>query len=244
MGRKRFSIICMTLFVLFLQFSTVVYAEVISDPAEGWEELWSEMLIDITAIGVVFALIAAFLLFTYRRQRPGESGKGTALSPLAAFGWVVIPLFVFMADDIYLAAENFEHWAVIRNVPKNALVVEVEGYMWAWDFKYPEGIKTTNELRVPAGKPIHLKLTSRDVIHSLFLPDFRTKWDAVPGRENYLWFHPKKPGEHVLTCTEFCGMLHSSMSGKVIVMPEAEFNKWVEEKKEEIKKEAQNERSS
>lgn len=244
MRGKSLSGMLMAVPALFFLLVTSGYADVIHDPAEGWEELWREMLIDITVIGVIFALITLFLLFAYRRRKPGESGKGTALSPIAAFGWVVIPLFVFMADDIYLAAENFEHWGVIRNVPKNALVVEVEGYMWAWDFKYPEGIKTTNELRVPVGKPIHLKLTSRDVIHSLFLPDFRTKWDAVPGRENYLWFHPKKTGEHVLTCTEFCGMLHSSMSGKVIVMPEAEFNKWVEEKKDEIKKEVLNGRSS
>lgn len=233
-GKRLFGIL-KNVPVLFFLFITIGYADAIPDPVQGWEELWREMFLDIIVIGVIFALITLFLLFAYRRKSPSESGKGTVLSPIAAFGWVVIPLFVFMADDVYLAVKNFEHWAVIRNVPKNALVIDVEGYMWGWDFKYPDGIESTNELRVPAGKPVHLKLSSRDVVHSFYLPDFRTKWDAVPGRENYLWFYPKRPGEHVLTCTEFCGMLHSSMSGKVIVMPEAEFKQWVEEKKGKVK---------
>ena len=140
-----------------------------------------------------------------------------------------IPVFVFMADDIFLAAKNFELWNQYRNPPKDSLVIRVEGYMWSWDFTYPEGIQTTNELRVPLGQPVKLRLTSRDVIHSFFIPDYKVKWDAVKGRENYLWFYPDKVGEHVLTCTEFCGVMHSNMYGKVIVMPVDAYNKWVEE---------------
>ena len=104
-------------------------------------------------------------------------------------------------------------------------------YMWGWEIEYSEGIKTQNEMRVPAGRPVHVKLKSRDVIHTLFMPDFRVKWDALPGTVQYLWFYPTKVGEHVMTCTEFCGTLHSSMHGKVIVMTEDDFSRWVEENK-------------
>ncbi|MBI3756281.1 MAG: cytochrome c oxidase subunit II [Deltaproteobacteria bacterium] len=239
MGRKNFlKRLFYLLFATVILSASMVYAngikiEMTGTPAEGWEHLWRELMIDITVIGVVFAAVTIYLLITNRRKRPGDEGQGPKLSPLAAFGWVVIPIFVFMADDIYLAAESFDLWGNYRNVPANALVINVEGYMWGWDVKYPEKIIITNELRVPAGRPIHIKLTSRDVVHSFFIPDFHVKWDAVKGRENYLWFYPKQveAGEHVMTCTEFCGMLHSSMFGKVIVMPENEFNKWIEDNK-------------
>lgn len=217
--------------ILFTMLSRAVNAEGIIDPKEGWDELWSELMMDITLIGVLFGAITIYLLIKYKRRHPDDVGKGASLSSLAAFGWVVIPMFVFMADDIYLGAKNFELFNRLRSVPSNAYVVEVEAGMWSWEFKYPEGITTTNELRVAAGRPVHIKLTSRDVVHSFFIPDFRTKWDAVPGKKNYLWFYPKKAGEHVITCTEYCGTMHSSMYGRLIAMPEADFNKWIEENK-------------
>lgn len=228
---KSFLAVFLILFVLLSQLAVSGYAEIIPDLKAGWDELWHELMVDIFVIGIVFAAVTFYLLIRYRRRQQGEEGHGPKLSPLAAFGWVVIPVFVFMADDIYLAAKNYSLWNQYRNVPANAMVIDVEGFMWGWDFKYPEGIITTNELRVPAGKPVKLNLTSRDVVHSFFMPDFRQKWDAVKGKKNYLWFYPKQVGEHVVTCTEFCGVLHSSMYGKVIVMPENEFNKWVEDNK-------------
>ncbi len=231
MKRKSFFIITGILLAMFFRFAGIGYAEGIPDLRAGWDELWLELMIDIVGIGVVFAAVTLYLLIRYRKKQPGEEGHGPKLSPLAAFGWVVIPLFIFMADDIFLAAKNFSLWNQYRNVPANAMVIDVEGFMWGWDFKYPEGITTTNELRVPVGKPVKLNLTSRDVIHSFFIPDFRQKWDTVKGRQNYLWFSAKTVGEHVVTCTEFCGVLHSNMYGKIIVMPENEYNKWVEDNK-------------
>ncbi|TAN60510.1 cytochrome c oxidase subunit II [bacterium] len=211
----------------FFAASSAFAGENVPDFKAGWDELWRELMIDITLIGIVFAAITLYLLIRYRRRRSEEAGKGPVLSPLAAFGWVLIPVFVFMADDFFLAAKNFELWNSYRKVPANSYVVEVEGYMWSWDFKHPDGTIVTNELRVAAGRPVHVKLRSRDVVHSFFIPDYRVKWDAVPGKENYLWFLPKEPGEHVMTCTEFCGALHSGMYAKIIAMPPAEFDKWL-----------------
>lgn len=201
----------------------------VPDIRAAWDHLWRELMIDITVIGVIFAVITLYLLIRYRRRSSEEEGKGKNLTPLASFGWVFIPAFIFLADDIYLAAKNFELWNQMRTVPKDAYEVKVEGFMWGFDITYPEGATATNELRVPAGKPVKVSLSSRDVVHSFFIPDYRVKWDMVPGLGTYIWFHPKETGEHVMTCAEYCGVMHSGMHGKVIVMPEAEFQKWLRE---------------
>ena len=233
MKKWRFSTLATTAFV----FGAAVIANAKSfpefpvDSREGWHHLWKELMWDISIIGVVFALITLYFLIKYRRKSPDQTGDGPKLGKLAVFGWALIPALVFMADDLFLAAKNFELWKAYRNVPAGAYEVKVEAYMWGWDFTYNEGIKTTNELRVPVGKPIVVRITSRDVVHSFFLPYFKNKWDAVPGRQTYVYFQPKEVGEYLLTCAEYCGMLHSSMYGKVIVMPEADFNKWVDENK-------------
>ena len=233
--RKRFKYRYGTALRLFpLALASPAHAEMgkeYATPHEGWNMLWGTMMADIMIIGVIFAAITLYLLIEYRRKGPNDAGTAKPLNALASFGWVFIPAFVFMADDVYLGLENMKHWFDFRRPPSDALTVDVEAYMWGYEAKYLNGITLQNELRVPAGKPVRVNLTSRDVIHTLFIPDLRTKWDALPGAGMFLWFHPEKPGEHVMTCTEYCGMLHSNMYGKIIVMPGGEFAKWIESKK-------------
>jgi cytochrome c oxidase subunit 2 len=102
---------------------------------------------------------------------------------------------------------------------------------WSWLFEYENGLKAS-ELRVPLGKATHLALTSQDVIHSLYVPAFKVKQDAVPGMVNHLWFQPMEVGTYDVLCAEYCGLQHSYMLTKVIVLPEDEFKKWYEEGKE------------
>lgn len=199
------------------------------DPARAWDALWHEYLIDVGVIFVVFAGLGAWFMLRYRRRSPEEQGDGPRLTRLAAVGWAVIPAFAFMADDFYLAAKTWQAWNIYREVPANRLEVKLEAAMWRWDFTYPNGVQVTNELRVPAGKPVMLRMTATDVVHSFYLPDFRVKEDSMPGRVTYLWFYPRKPGEHLATCAEFCGMMHSKMIGKVIVLPPEEFTAWYDE---------------
>lgn len=198
------------------------------DPARVWDQLWREYLLDVSVIFVVFAALGAWFMLRYRRRAPDEEGSGPPLTRLAAVGWAVIPAFAFMADDFYLAAKTWDAWRVYREVPADRLEVKLEAAMWRWDFTYPNGVTSTNELRVPAGKPVLLRMTSLDVVHSYYLPDFRVKEDSMPGRVTYLWFYPRKPGEHLATCAEFCGMMHSKMIGKVIVLPPEQFAAWYE----------------
>lgn len=198
------------------------------DPAHGWEDLWFAVVADITIIGLLFALVAAYFVIRSRRRHPGQEGRAPRLTPAQAVGWALIPAFVFMADDFFLAAKGWQLWNVYREVPADRLEIFLESGQYSWDYTYPNGVRTQNELRVPAGKPILLRMTSRDVLHSHFMPDFRVKEDSMPGRVTYLWFHPQQPGEHIVTCAEYCGILHSYMVGKVVVMPAAEFQAWYE----------------
>ena len=231
---KRFYALLSTLTVFLLvsapSFAYEGATDSIPDNAETWAHLWKEVLIDITLVGSLFAAITVYLLVKYRRTSPDQEGTPVKMSSMASAGWVVIPVFLFLADDFYLAANAWKLWNNFRRVPANSYEVQLESRMWMWNYKYPEGHTTVNELRVPAGRPVVLRMKSADVLHSHYMPDFKVKEDSMPGRVTYLWFHPKKPGEHVVTCAEYCGIMHSGMKGKVIVMPEDEFAAWIEEK--------------
>ena len=113
--------------------------------------------------------------------------------------------------------------------PGNALHVNVIGRRWYWSFEYPDtGLINDNELHVPVDKAVKLVLTSEDVIHSLYVPAFRLKRDAVPGRYNKAWFRATEVGEFDLFCAEYCGTSHSDMLATVIVHEPGEFETWLE----------------
>ncbi len=204
-------------------------ADKINDPAQGWDRLWQTVIFDISVLGILFALVAAYFVWKYRRRSPDQEGSPPKLSAAIAVSWVVIPSFVFMADDFFIAARGWQLWNDYRQVPADRLEVKLESGMYSWDYTYPNGVRAQNELRVPAGKAVVLRMTSRDTIHSHFIPDFRVKEDSMPGRVTYLWFYPQKPGEHVITCAEYCGIGHSYMAGKVIVLPAEEFASWYQQ---------------
>lgn len=203
-------------------------AGAINDPAAGWDRLWREVIIDISAIGIVFALLAAYFIVRYRRRSPEQVGSGPRLSPAAAVAWTVIPVFVFLADDFFVAANGWQLWNTYREVPAGRMEIQLESGMYSWDYTYPNGVRVQNELKVPAGTPIMLRMTSRDTLHSHFIPDFRVKEDSMPGRITYLWFYPREPGEHLVTCAAYCGVMHSYMTGRIIVLPAEEFKAWYE----------------
>lgn len=202
----------------------------IKDPAEGWDRLWNEVLVDLWIIGIIFGIAAAYMLWKYRAKSPEDRGGGPRLSMAQAWSWAMIPAFVFMADDFYLAAKGWTLWNIQRTVPENAMEVKVTGMRWSWEFEYPNGL-TTEVLKVPAGRPIVLRMTSDDVIHSFSLPKYRVKEDLMPGRVTYLWFYPKEPTKTLVTCVEYCGLAHANMQADVIAVPEAEFNAWLAKEK-------------
>ena len=132
-----------------------------------------------------------------------------------------------MADDYYLFAKGWDLHDHMRAVPRGAYEIKATGQMWSWSYEYPNGASSINELIVPVGKPILLRLSSLDVIHSHYVNKYRITEDAVPGRTNYQWFLPNEEGESVVTCREYCGTAHSEMYGKVKVVSQVEFDKWL-----------------
>ncbi len=135
--------------------------------------------------------------------------------------WTVIPTILVMLM-FYLGWVNFDY---IRAPPRDAMTVNVTARQWSWLFEYEDGRKS-DVLRVPLGKPVKLILTSQDVIHSLFIPAFRIKEDCVPGMKTHLWFNATEAGTYDIFCTEYCGVGHSHMLSKVIVMPVSDFGNW------------------
>jgi cytochrome c oxidase subunit 2 len=206
----------------------------INDPARGWDSLWHEVIVDITIIGILFAVVTAWFVFTSRRTAGNQTGASPKLSAASAVGWTVLPIFIFLSIDLYTAANGWVLWNHYRDVPADRLEVKLESGMYSWDYTYPNGVRTQNELIVPAGKPVMLRMTSRDTLHSHYIPDFRVKEDSMPGRVTYLWFHPTKPGEHLVTCAEYCGVMHSYMAGRVIVKSADEYAAWMKREETQL----------
>jgi cytochrome c oxidase subunit 2 len=113
----------------------------------------------------------------------------------------------------------------MREVPREAMTIEVTARQWAWSFSYPNG-KRTSELLLALDKPVRLELHSLDVIHGFFVPAFRIKEDVVPGKENYTWFAPSQLGSFDIECTVICGISHATMLAKAVVVPVSDFEAW------------------
>lgn len=135
--------------------------------------------------------------------------------------WVIIPVAIVMGM-FYFGYVTFKE---SRYVPPGAMEIKVEAKMWAWKFTYPNG-KVTDTLFIPSNKPIKFTITSVDVNHSFYIPAFRIKEDAVPGRQNYMVVNSKETGVFEIACAEYCGLNHSLMYSKVYVVPEKEFVLW------------------
>jgi cytochrome c oxidase subunit 2 len=174
----------------------------------------------------VFAAAAVFVV-RYRRQREGEVTPHVEPTAVHEAFFVGVPLVLFLS----WFAIGFPQYVSLQTPPRDAMDVYVQGKKWMWKFAYPGGPNSTDVLRVPAGRPVRLLLTSRDVIHSFFVPAFRLKQDALPGRYTQTWFQATEPGRHQIFCAEYCGVGHSAMLGEVVVMKADEFDAWVAEQR-------------
>jgi cytochrome c oxidase subunit 2 len=178
----------------------------------------------VAGISVFFlALVTFFMIFFVIKYNKKRHPQAVAVgdSALLEIVWTVIPTVLVLAL-FYFGWKDFDY---IRNPPKNAMTITVIGRQWQWLFEYENGTESA-VLRVPLGKPIKLILTSKDVIHSFFVPAFRIKEDCVPGMETHLWFRVDEPGSYDVFCTEYCGVGHSHMRSKVVAVPQGEFAAW------------------
>ena len=202
----------------------------IISPTTAWNETWQEVLVDLYVIGGIFGLILVYLLLKYRAPKPGAVGTARKLNLDKALAWALVPSAIFMADDFLLSAKGWSLWNIQRTVPANAMEVKATASQWSFEFDYGNGV-VDNELVVPVGRPIVMRMTSNDVVHSFGLIEYRLKEDIMPGRITHLWFYPDKPLQTFVTCVEFCGNSHSDMYTAVKAVPQAEFDAWIAKKK-------------
>jgi cytochrome c oxidase subunit 2 len=181
----------------------------------------------ILAISVFFfvLVVGAATIFTIRYRRRGKAQPGDAPDHNLTLEivWTVIPLIIV----IVIFAMGFRAYLKQIVAPGDALEIKLSAQRWLWTFTYPNGVVSTNDLVVPAGKPIRLLMSSTDVIHGFYVPDFRIKQDILPNRYTTAWFEAPDPGEHVLTCSQYCGRGHSEMRGTVRVVTQGDYDKWL-----------------
>lgn len=170
---------------------------------------------------LIFALVAYFAV-RYRR-RAGQPAHQIHGSTRLEIAWTIVPFILVMIMFGWGAALYYKN----ANAPQDALEIYVVGKQWMWKLQHPEGPREINELHVPAGVPVKLIMTSEDVIHSFFVPAFRIKQDALPGRYTTEWFRATRVGTYHLFCAEYCGTEHSGMIGSVYVMEPADYNAWL-----------------
>ena len=207
----------------------------IVSPTHAWNEVWTEVLWDLWIIGIVFAIAAVYMLIRFRAKSPDDVGTARPMSLEKALAWSLVPAALFMADDFLLAAKGWSLWNIQRQIPPGAMEVKVTGNQWYFEYDYGNGVNDT-ELVVPVGKPVVLRMTSNDVIHSFGLTEYRLKEDIMPGRITYLWFYPDAPLDTHVVCVEFCGNSHSEMTNKVKAVAQADFDGWMTKKLEKKKK--------
>ncbi|MFQ6604628.1 MAG: cytochrome c oxidase subunit II [Fidelibacterota bacterium] len=176
---------------------------------------------------IIFAIVLAGLLYFGIKYRARKSDTG--LTPGITHNttlemiWTIIPTILVIIVFIW----GFKTYLTLSVVPRNAIEVKVTGKKWLWVFDYPDGRNSVNELIVPVNQPVKLVMSSEDVIHSFYVPNFRVKMDVVPNRYSVTWFEAVKPGKFQLFCTEFCGTGHSEMIGTVTVLSKDEYAAWL-----------------
>jgi len=191
--------------------------------------LWN---IEMIATAFLFALIAvpmAYSLIVFRRKKgdttDAEHMEGNTKLEIT---WTIIPLFLVVIFA-YMGASNL---AEIRQVDPEAMIVKVHAIQWSWSFEYPavNGVSViSQELHLPKGKQVLLRMTSSDVIHSFWVPEFRVKQDVVPGRITELRITPTREGNYKVRCAELCGTSHAFMEKPVVISSQTGFDNWMAE---------------
>lgn len=179
------------------------------------------LIVGISALLLLtITVLMIYFVIKYNRKRNSKASNITGNTTLEVI-WTIVPTIIV----IVMFFSGYAGFKNMRDVPADAMVVKVTGRMWVWSYEYANGLKS-DTLYVPLGKPIKMEISSLDVNHSFYLPAFRVKEDAIPGRTNYLWFQSTELGTYEIACAEYCGLRHSYMYSKLVVLPDDEFYEW------------------
>jgi len=195
--------------------------------ADKIDTLYDVLMIVSVPIFVLVMSVAIYSVFRFR-AKPGDTGDGAPIHGNARLEviWVVIPFIIVSVLAAYA-------WIVLDDIEEakpNELRVHVFGQQFAWSYEYrgKDGKPVrSNELYLPVNRPVKFDISTRDVIHSFWIPNFRLKSDAVPGITTKWRATPNKVGRHEVVCAELCGAGHSTMRARVNVVSQADFDEWL-----------------
>ena len=187
------------------------------------DNLYFFMLAVTAFFSVLIAVLVVVLALKYRRRHADEVGANIHGSTALEVVWTAIPLLIALVMFVWGTSVYF----ALAKPPSDAMEVYVIGKRWMWKAQHLTGQREINELHVPVGQPIKVLIASEDVIHSYYIPAFRVKMDAVPGKTTSLWFEATEPGEYHLFCAEYCGTKHSGMIGRIVAMEPRAFQAWL-----------------
>ncbi|RHX81671.1 cytochrome c oxidase subunit II [Leptospira yasudae] len=208
-----------------------------SEVAKNVDNLYLFLLVSSLISFVILIGGMTWFIFKYRRKTDTDKTAYITHNTLAEFLWSFIPLVIM----IVIFWWGWVIFADLRRVhDKGDIEIHVTARQWQWTFKYPNGVTVVspnateklnslfqpNGIYVPVGKTVRLVMTSQDVLHSFYVPAFRNKMDAIPGRYTTLTFTPTEKGDFVVYCTEFCGTSHSNMLSAIRVVDSETFDKW------------------
>ncbi|GJG89637.1 cytochrome c oxidase polypeptide II [Gemmatimonadetes bacterium T265] len=191
--------------------------------------------ITLTTVGaVVTGVVTLLLLWAMFHPRHGQSGDVQRGNAPGAIRWIVIggilvPSLILVASFAYSMGVQAR---VAAPPTAPAVTVEVLGHRWWWEIRYrgsppSEGFTTANELHVPVGRPVRIRLASADVIHSFWVPQLAGKTDVVPGQNNEMWLQADRPGTYLGKCAEYCGLEHAQMYFSVVAETPERYAAWV-----------------
>lgn len=195
------------------------------------------VILAITAAIFVIVEVALIVFLVKYRRREGHRAAYSHGNKTAEVVWTVVPfalvLFIaYMSNDVWLRAKVADRTDAAS---AEALPMRVAAKQFEWNVTYPgfdeeldtdDDFTVRNQLHIPVGRAVRIDLTSEDVIHSFFLPDFRVKQDAVPGMVIPVWFQAETAGEYELACAELCGLGHYRMSANVTIHEAADYRSW------------------
>ncbi len=199
--------------------------------------LWWLMFWLGTAVFVLVLVVLAVAVVGSRRRRRGRAepddptlapppeGERSAHRLVVGLG-IVMPLVILLPVMVH----TFRVGADLSPVHEGGtdLTIEVIGHQFWWEIRYPDhGVVTANEVHIPVGQPVELQMTSRDVIHSFWVPNLHGKIDLIPGEDTHLHLHAHEPGEYWGICAEFCGVQHALMRILVVAHEPGDFEDWM-----------------
>jgi cytochrome c oxidase subunit 2 len=206
-----------------MMLAQVIFPEQGSEHAGRMDAL-GYYLLSVTGFFAVLIFVVLFVFsIRFRRRFDHDRPPHIEGSMTLEIIWSVVPLLLALVMFVWGAVLFFD----LSRPPDDALDVYVVGRQWMWKAQHIAGQREVHTLHVPVGRAVRLTMTSEDVIHGFYVPAFRVQWDVIPGRYTTLWFRATKPGTYDLYCTQYCGTDHALMVGKVIVMEQPAFERWL-----------------